>query len=481
MILLIGKCHRHISIFTYSLGFISLLHGSNGVLAAPQGGQVLSGEAGISQASVGGQPVTTITQSSNKATLSWQSFNIANGETVRFVQPSASSVAVNRISDPNGSKILGKLSANGQVWLINPAGVYFGPGAQINVGGLIASSVNIPDHTDPLKLLGPLPFSNSASSVTNEGQITTTPGGYAALLGAHVSSMGSISAPGGRILLLGEKNNGSVYLNGRLDTYSLVNNAAGFIETSAARVQIDEAARVSTRNADGSSGTWLIDPTDFTISSGSGSSTTSSIGASTLSTSLDSSSVSIATDNTSGSDSGHIYVNSAVSWSSATHLTLSAYNDIYINAPITSSHSSGKLSLLYGQGSSSGTISGVAADYHVNAPVTLAAGANFFTQLGSNAANLKSYQVITSLGSQGSTTGTDLQGMNGDLTANYALGADIDASDTTTWSTSTYVKGFTKIGNNTTTADYYSGTLNFNMCLRMGMKSNCNCWARRTT
>lgn len=434
------------------------MHGSNWVLAAPQGGQVLSGEASISQAIVGGQRVTTINQSSSKATLSWQSFSIANGESVRFIQPSANSVTVNRISAPNGSKILGKLSANGQVWLINPAGVYFGSGAQINVGGLIASSVNIPDHTDPLKIRGPLPFSDSASSVTNEGQITTASGGYVALLGANVSSLGSITSPGGRILLLGEKNNGSVYLNGRLDTYSLVNNAAGFIETSAARVHIDEAARVSTRNADGSSGTWLIDPTDFTISSGSGSSTTSSIGASTLSTSLDSSSVSIATDNTSGSDSGHIYVNSAVSWSAATQLTLSAYNDIYINAPITSSHSSGKLSLLYGQGSTSGTISGVAADYHVNAPVTLAAGANFFTQLGSNTVNLKSYQVITSLGSQGSTTGTDLQGMNGDLTANYALGADIDASNTTIWSTNANYKGFTKIGNNTTTADYYSGS-----------------------
>ena len=458
MVLLISKCHRYISIFAYSLGFISLLHGSNGVLAAPQGGQVISGEAGISQAIVGGQYITSINQSSSKATLSWQSFNISNGETVRFVQPSASSVTVNRISDPNGSKILGKLSANGQVWLINPAGVYFGPGAQINVGGLIASSVNISDHTDPLQLRGPLSFLNSASSVTNDGQITTSPGGYAALLGAHVSSVGSISSPGGRILLLGDKDKGSVYLNGRLDTYSLVNNAAGFVETSAARVRIDEAARVSTRNADGSSGTWLIDPTNFTISSGSGSSTTSGIGASTLSTSLGSSSVSIATDNSSGSDSGHIYVNSAVSWSSATQLTLSAYNDIYINAPITSSHSSGKLSLLYGQGSTSGSISGVAADYHVNAPVTLAAGANFFTQLGSNAANLKSYQVITSLGSKGSTTGTDLQGMNGSLTANYALGADIDASGTTSWSTNANYKGFTKIGNNTTTADYYSGS-----------------------
>ena len=125
------------------------MHGSNWVLAAPQGGQVLSGEAGISQASVGGQRVTTIKQSSSKATLSWQSFNIANGESVRFVQPSANSVTVNRISDPNGSKILGKLSANGQVWLINPAGVYFGSGAQINVGGLIASSVNITKSAMP--------------------------------------------------------------------------------------------------------------------------------------------------------------------------------------------------------------------------------------------------------------------------------------------------------------------------------------------
>jgi hypothetical protein len=121
---------------------------------------------------------------------------------------------------------------------------------------------------------------------------------------------------------------------------------------------------------------------------------------------------------------------------------VSAYKDIYINDTITSTNTSGKLILLYGQGSDSGSISGVASDYYVNAPLSLAAGANFFTQLGSNAANLKSYQVITSLGSQGSTTGTDLQGMNGSLTTNYALGADIDASDTTSWYTSATLQGF---------------------------------------
>jgi filamentous hemagglutinin family protein len=102
------------------------------------GGKVVSGQAVIQQATQAGQSVTTITQSTPKATLSWQSFNVGSGEAVRFVQPSANALSINRISDPNGSKILGKLSANGQVWLINPAGVFFGPGAQVNVGGLVA-------------------------------------------------------------------------------------------------------------------------------------------------------------------------------------------------------------------------------------------------------------------------------------------------------------------------------------------------------
>ena len=426
--------------------------------AGPQGAQVVSGQAVVIQSSQGGQSVTTVTQTSNKATLNWQQFNVGPTEIVKFVQPGASSVAINRISDPNGSRIQGKLSANGQVWLINPAGVYFGPGAQVNVGGLVASTLNLADNTKPAQLQGAVSAGNNKASVVNEGRIQTAEGGYAALMAGNVSNPGNITSPGGRILLLGDKQNGSVSLSGRLDTSSAVSNTPGFIETSAAVVRIADTARVYARAADGSSGEWLIDPTDFTISSGSSASTSSGIGATTLSTSLDSTNVIIATDDTSGSDSGNIYVNSDVSWSAATLLTLSAYKDIYINAPITSSNSSGKLKLMYGQGSTSGSISGVVSDYYVNAPVTLAAGTNLYTQLGSDTTNLKSYQVITGLGSSGSTTASDLQGMNGDLTANYALGADIDASGTTSWLTSTYVKGFTKIGNNTTSADYYSGT-----------------------
>ena len=137
------------------------------VEAAPQGAQVVSGQAVIQQSTQTGKSVTTVTQSSPKATLNWLSFNVGSSETVQFVQPSSSAVSINRISDPQGSRILGQLSANGQVWLINPAGVYFGPGAQVNVGGLVASTLNLSDSTNPYKMQGPLAVTTTKMSGWN--------------------------------------------------------------------------------------------------------------------------------------------------------------------------------------------------------------------------------------------------------------------------------------------------------------------------
>ena len=418
------------------------------VHAAPQGGSVVSGQATIQQSTSFGKTSTTVVQTSPKASVNWQSFNIASGESVRFVQPDASSVIVNRISDPQPSRLLGQLSANGQVWLINPAGIYFGPGAQVNVGGLLASTLNLSDATLPLFLKGPVNAGQTQTQVVNDGQLQTAQGGYVGLLGAQVSNTGDIRSPNGRIMLLGDGQNGSVNLSGTLNV-SGNNHTSGWVETSAAQITISEKAKVLTRNSDGSMGTWLIDPTDFTISSGSGALTANSIGATTLSNSLDSANVSIATS----SDNANIYVNSALSWSAATQLSLSAGNSIYINAPISASNN-GQLKLLYGQTAGSG-------DYYVNAPVSLTAGNHFFTQLGTNVADLKSYQVITSLGNRASTTATDLQGINGNLTANYALGADIDASASKTWHNKVNHDGFTKIGDNdnlTGSETFFSGT-----------------------
>jgi len=107
----------------------------------PLGGQVVSGSASITQSG----NVTNVRQSSADVSIDWLSFSIGAQASVDFLQPSASAVAVNRILGNNGSQILGRVNANGQVYLISPNGVLFGQGAQVNVGGLVASTLDVSD------------------------------------------------------------------------------------------------------------------------------------------------------------------------------------------------------------------------------------------------------------------------------------------------------------------------------------------------
>lgn len=167
-----------------------------GVQAQPTGGVVAAGTASIHQA--GGN--TTITQGTPSAVINWQGFSVAPGQAVQFVQPDARSVALNRVLGPDPSAILGSLSANGRVFLVNPNGVLFGKGASINVGGLVASTLNI---SDSAFMAGRYRFAgNSNATVRNEGHITTTgEGGSVVLLGAQVANDGSISARRGSVAL----------------------------------------------------------------------------------------------------------------------------------------------------------------------------------------------------------------------------------------------------------------------------------------
>jgi filamentous hemagglutinin family protein len=84
----------------------------------------------------------TINQSTNKAIINWQNFGISLGESVKFTQPDRSSIALNRVTGSQKSVIDGALSANGQVFILNPNGVLFGSSAQVTVGGLLASTLN---------------------------------------------------------------------------------------------------------------------------------------------------------------------------------------------------------------------------------------------------------------------------------------------------------------------------------------------------
>ena len=109
--------------------------------AGPEGGSVTAGTGSISKSGT----TTTINQTSQNLSLGWNTFNVGAKEAVNFVQPSASAIAINRIFDTNASQILGQINANGQVYLINPNGIVFGQGAQVNVGGLVASTLDISD------------------------------------------------------------------------------------------------------------------------------------------------------------------------------------------------------------------------------------------------------------------------------------------------------------------------------------------------
>ncbi|WP_407492452.1 GLUG motif-containing protein [Pseudooceanicola sp. MF1-13] len=164
--------------------------------AQPTGGTVVAGQAQINH----GVGATTIVQQSARTVLDWQSFSIAAGQTVTFQQPSTSAVALNRVTGSDPSSIYGNLNANGQVFLVNPNGVYFAPGARIDVGGIVASTLDV--GNEEFMSGGPVRFSGeSDASVVNEGQVTAAEGGYVAFVGRNVTNNGTIIAPGGTVAM----------------------------------------------------------------------------------------------------------------------------------------------------------------------------------------------------------------------------------------------------------------------------------------
>src|SRR6218665_1557444 len=172
-----------------------LMTAGHAACAGPTGGQVTAGSGTVSQSG----NTTTVTQSSQNLSLNWQSFNTSSQEVVNFVQPSASSIAVNRISDANPTQFYGQLNANGQVYLVNPNGLLFGASAQINVGALVASTL---DTGDAALAGATRDFSGGGNgSIINQGRINTSQGGYVAFIGNSVSNQGSIQAPGGAVAL----------------------------------------------------------------------------------------------------------------------------------------------------------------------------------------------------------------------------------------------------------------------------------------
>ena len=162
--------------------------------ALPEGGQVAAGQAAITTAG----STMTIAQQTAQAIINWQNFGIGRGEAVHINQPNSQAMLLNRIVGSNPSEIFGQLTANGQVILVNPNGVFFRPGSSVDVGGLTASTLNIANE-DFLK--GQLRFAgDSQNPVINAGTITAQ-NGYVNLLAKEVVNEGIIAAQTGSVNL----------------------------------------------------------------------------------------------------------------------------------------------------------------------------------------------------------------------------------------------------------------------------------------
>ena len=194
----------------------------------PTGGTVIGGQATISQSG----NTLTINQSTNNAAINWKAFSIGSAATTDFIQPGASSVAVNRVTGVDPSLIEGHLNANGQVVLVNPNGILFTKNAQVNVGGLVASTSGISEKN---AIAGNLTFdqgSNPGAKIVNKGTITAHDGGLVALVAPSVINSGVITAKLGKVsLAAGDKWTLDLY-GDRLVNFALSDKVAGEVKNS---------------------------------------------------------------------------------------------------------------------------------------------------------------------------------------------------------------------------------------------------------
>ncbi|WP_159839027.1 YDG domain-containing protein, partial [Burkholderia sp. 8Y] len=417
------------------LGASALVSGPGWGASLPTNGHITAGTGTISQS---GESLT-VNQSSGRLAIDWNSFSIGQGNTVNFVQPSASAVVLNRVTGSDVSVIQGALNAPGHVFLVNPNGVLFMPTAQVNVGGLVASTLQLSDSDF---MAGKYHFSGSSSNaIVNQANIQTTAGGAIALVAARIVNTGALVARGGSVLmgagsdvtldfggpvkvqvnkgvlnalidnggaiqadggliylrasaadtllstvinntgvirartlangetgqisLVGDMTHGRAVVGGTLDASAPSGGNGGAIETSAADLVTLPNLRVTASAKAGTSGSWLIDPYDYTIDSTAASNIVSALNSGT--------SVTVTTQSgnasygSTGAGSGDITVSSAIGKTAGSNatLTLQADRDITVNAPITSS--SGKLNVVLSAANASGaTVGGVAVNANIN-------------------------------------------------------------------------------------------------------------------
>jgi len=183
---------RTILYSTFLFAHLSLV---SNAYATPEGAIVVGGNGNI----VTNGQTTSINQTSQNMAIDWQSYNVQQNERVHYIQPNSSSISLNRIVGNNASAIHGRIDANGQVILVNPNGIFFSPTSVINVGGIMASGLDI----KPSDFMNSDYIFNEVAGtdgfVFNSGIINAATGGNVTLLGKQVKNDGMIVAKLGAV------------------------------------------------------------------------------------------------------------------------------------------------------------------------------------------------------------------------------------------------------------------------------------------
>ncbi|MDD5085080.1 MAG: filamentous hemagglutinin N-terminal domain-containing protein, partial [Candidatus Omnitrophica bacterium] len=192
------KLHKGAIRFRNMIAFMvlfSMMVVAPSAFALPEGEQVEAGDVTVERPN----DTTLNVTAGNNAVINFNSFNIAQNETVNFFQPSASATCLSRVTGPDASQIFGTLNANGVLFLVNPNGINFAPSAQVNVNVLVASTLDISTNN----------FLNQTyifehdpdfayNQIVNEGRIDAT---SVALIASSVSNTGIIQAQAGTVHL----------------------------------------------------------------------------------------------------------------------------------------------------------------------------------------------------------------------------------------------------------------------------------------
>jgi filamentous hemagglutinin family protein len=207
-IVVLSGCNRRGLMSTTALQAVAVVavlaiaqpaHAQLAPTARPAGGQIVAGQASITQA----PNKTTITQTSQNAAVNWQSYNVGSAQTVQYIDPSSRSVTLNRVVGPNPSAIAGHIVSNGTVMIVNQAGLVFENGAQVNAAGLVVSAAGISNSNF---MAGKMVFDQAprpGAKIENHGTITIKDQGLAALVAPQVVNTGVIRANLGKVILAG--------------------------------------------------------------------------------------------------------------------------------------------------------------------------------------------------------------------------------------------------------------------------------------